>query len=100
MSAQKHSDGPWKWEPDDPCNPGDNYHNISAEPGYHNKETNTGFGLTGFMSEYDARLIASAPRLLKALQDIVEKLDDGFLIGEGETVHVNAREAIRKAIKG
>jgi len=66
-----HTPGPWRL--DDPTAfdhreslINDDYHFVDAGDGFHAQNGN-GFGLSGFMSIDDARLIAAAPDLLEAL---------------------------------
>lgn len=44
------------------------YRFIDAGLGFYSKE-NTGFGITGYISEADAKILAAAPELLEACED-------------------------------
>lgn len=46
------------------------YHHIGAGKWFHDDYSNTGFGLSGYMSIHDARLITAAPDLLEALIEL------------------------------
>lgn len=63
----KHTPGPWDLDhPRDGHITGDDYHIISAGCGFFAAGA-SGFRLTGFASEADARLLVAAPELLDAL---------------------------------
>ena len=66
-----HTPGPWKIMSEDEIMFG-NYRGVIAGKGYLDKQTNTGFNVTAWMSESDARLISCAPELLEALKDAIE----------------------------
>lgn len=72
MSEIKHTPGPWIL--DDAPNHADvianDYHFIDAGAGCTGM-SKPGFGIAGCMSLADARLIAAAPELLEALQEIL-----------------------------
>jgi hypothetical protein len=70
--AAAHTPGPWIL--DDPRRVRPEYvgyHHIDAGKGFHDEHTGTDFGLSGFMSEADARLIAAAPDLLDMLKRVL-----------------------------
>lgn len=73
MSEFKGTPGPWRLDEkgvgNDHIIDGE-YHVIEAGIGYCGPNS-AGFGLHGFMSIADARLIAAAPKLLKALEGIM-----------------------------
>lgn len=74
MGKFKGTKKPWRIADDDPtfsALASDTYHQIKAGRGYHDDEDNAGFGIQGFMSIHDAKLIAAAPELLEALQLII-----------------------------
>lgn len=73
----KFTPGPWKIMPEDGVMSG-NYRGIVAGKGYLDKQTNTGFNVTAWMSESDARLISCAPELLEALKYFVQLIEDGI----------------------
>lgn len=100
MSSAKHTPGPWRL--DDPIHGdvlGDGYHAIDAGAGI---GPGRGFGLCGFMSPADARLIAAAPELLEALYGVEIRLSALESIGieldnDQEVILREARAAIAKA---
>lgn len=98
MSSEfKGTKGPWRIGDDDVSFEHvahDTYHQICAGGGYHNARENNGFGLSGFMSIYDAQLISAAPELLEALQDALHAHDKHGEHSEWDF----AREAINKAL--
>ena len=62
-----HTPGPWQQHaPRIDGKIDQTYREITAWNGFHPE----GFGLSGFMSEADARLIACAPELLEALRGL------------------------------
>ncbi|HCR4030167.1 TPA: hypothetical protein OOF45_000133 [Morganella morganii] len=71
----KGTPGPWEITDDVESNrhtASNTYHHIGAGKWFHDDFSNTGFGISGFMSIHDAKLIAAAPDLLDALIKIVE----------------------------
>lgn len=75
MDKFKGTPSPWRVDDQDPTFYGvasDTYHQIKAGAGYLVEGENKGFGLSGIMSIHDANLIAAAPALLEALQEMVE----------------------------
>lgn len=74
MNTPKHTKGEWRQFPKHELIPDlgkDNtYRSIVSGKGYYDKKTKTGFDLTGYISEADANLIASAPKLLQRIQDL------------------------------
>jgi hypothetical protein len=73
-----HTPGPWRL--DDRSNAhvlGDTYHVIEAGQGHHDPDNGfTGFRVTAFISQADARLIHAAPDMAEALQKAALCLDD------------------------
>jgi hypothetical protein len=64
----KHTPGPWQQHaPRIDGKIDQTYREITAWNGFYPE----GFGLSGFMSEADARLIACAPELLEVLRNLV-----------------------------
>ncbi|HGY2266228.1 TPA: hypothetical protein ACNVDL_001785 [Morganella morganii] len=69
----KGTPGPWEITDDVESNrhtASDTYHHIGAGKWFHDDFSNTGFGISGFMSIHDAKLIAAAPDLLDALIEL------------------------------
>lgn len=97
--STKHTPGPWRVSDDDQdfvhCAT-DHYHQISAGKGYYGGEPNTGFGLQGFLSLSDARLISAAPELLDALEEVMDEISGRIELEAGTRFRVCA--AIRKAL--
>ncbi len=87
-----HTPGPWQQHaPRIDGKIDQTYREITAWNGFHPE----GFGLSGFMSEADARLIAAAPEMLEALDKIA-----CFAPGNGDVCEIIAkvaRSAIAKA---
>ena len=61
----KHTPGPWIHTEDD-----DNYHAVTAGCGYHVNSDDDGFEIAGCISKANAMLIAAAPDLLEALEEL------------------------------
>lgn len=76
------------------------YYTIIAGEGFWRSSDNTlGFGLTGYMSKQNARLLAAAPDLLQACKDAFDYLHT-LNINTGDTgdqVYQNLDLAIKKA---
>ncbi|MBT0337422.1 hypothetical protein [Morganella morganii] len=69
----KGTPGPWEVTDDVESNrhtASDTYHHIGAGKWFHDDFSNTGFGISGFMSIHDAKLISAAPDLLDALIEL------------------------------
>ncbi len=69
----KGTPAPWAILDDIECNrptASETYHHIGAGKWFHDDYSNTGFGLSGYMSIHDARLITAAPDLLEALIEL------------------------------
>ncbi|MDM8751797.1 hypothetical protein [Morganella morganii] len=69
----KNTPAPWAILDDIKCNhptASETYHHIGAGKWFHDDYSNTGFGLSGYMSIHDARLITAAPDLLEALIEL------------------------------
>ncbi|OBU11732.1 hypothetical protein [Morganella psychrotolerans] len=69
----KNTPAPWAILDDIECNhstASETYHHIGAGKWFHDDYSNTGFGLSGYMSIHDARLITAAPDLLEALIEL------------------------------
>lgn len=69
----KNTPAPWAILDDIECNrstASEVYHHIGAGRWFHDDHSNTGFGLSGYMSIHDARLITAAPDLLEALIEL------------------------------
>ncbi|HDS6401459.1 TPA: hypothetical protein QHX37_002429 [Morganella morganii subsp. morganii] len=87
----KGTPGPWEVTDDVESNrhtASDTYHHIGAGEWFHDDFSNTGFGISGYMSIHDAKLIAAAPDLLKALIELRKLV----------THHDQADAAINKAL--
>lgn len=81
----KHTPGPWRIMSEDGVMSG-NYRGIEAGRGYLDKQTNTGFNVTAWMSESDARLISCAPEMYEALTAILDLADSDPFATIGMTV--------------
>ena len=69
----KGTPGPWEitdYVESNRYTASETYHHIGAGKWFHDDYSNTGFGLSGYMSIHDARLIAAAPELLEALIEL------------------------------
>lgn len=55
-----------------------NYYRISAGDGFFDNRNPNGFGITGYVSEADAKLIAAAPELLEACKRYMEILKEYY----------------------
>lgn len=69
----KGTPGPWEitdYVESNRYTASETYHHIGAGKWFHDDCSNTGFGLSGYMSIHDARLIAAAPDLLEALIEL------------------------------
>lgn len=68
-----HTKGPWILDEmySSPDILGEHYHSIHAGCGYHSDESDIGFEINGCISTADAHLIAAAPDLLEALEDML-----------------------------
>lgn len=106
MESFKGTPGPWRIDDKDPtfsALAGDTYHQIKAGHGYHDDEYNAGFGIQAYMSIHDANLIAAAPELLEALQNLISgcegMADAGMfdMICHGDEIEA-ANAAINKAL--
>ena len=73
----KHTPGPWRIMSEDGVMSG-NYRGIEAGRGYLDKQTNTGFNVTAWMSESDARLISCAPEMYAIIDYFVQLVEDGI----------------------
>jgi len=91
--------GPWRL--DDPIHGTvrADYHCIDAGRGYLVAGGN-GFGIAGFMTIHDARLITAAPDLLQSLQDMYAAFVDCVEGGPEDELMKFARAAISKALGG
>jgi hypothetical protein len=72
---KKYTPGPWKQELKQFHKDGEIYHEhdyyeISSGLGFQKDEDGSGFGITGYMNEANAKLIAAAPEILEALIDL------------------------------
>lgn len=78
--AKKHTPGPWKFylkqlaiDPND-SDKGymtkKDYHEIATEQAFYEFKTGEGFGITGYINESNAQLIAMAPELLKEVEEL------------------------------
>ncbi|EML9905123.1 hypothetical protein RG393_003798 [Morganella morganii] len=70
----KGTPGPWEitdYVESNRYTASETYHHIGAGKWFHDNYSNTGFGLSGFMSIHDARLITAAPDLLYSLQKLL-----------------------------
>ena len=107
MEKFKGTPGPWRVSDDNYTFQHvahDFYHQISAGCGYLNEREGMGFSLSGLMSIHDASLIAAAPELLEALQDMLGgwkyiREQHGDLYGVGwDRAQEKAEDAIKKAL--
>jgi hypothetical protein len=94
-----HTPGPWRVNLDFK-HTDINYHQIIALDDF--KKNGPGFSITGCIGIEDARLIAAAPDLLKALEDIViweNKITIKDESGEYISTKTNLFEAAEEVIK-
>ncbi len=87
----KGTPGPWEitdYVESNRYTASETYHHIGAGKWFHDDYSNTGFGLSGYMSIHDAKLIAAAPDLLEALIELRKLV----------THHDQADAAINKAL--
>jgi hypothetical protein len=75
-----------------------NYRGIEAGRGYLDKQTNTGFNVTAWMSESDARLISCAPEMYEALKAIKNTLE--IALDEGSAGYIGHNLIVRDRLKG
>lgn len=98
MSEPKFTPGPWVLdnasEHVDVIS--DDYHFIDAGNGYFDDKQ--GFGISGYMSIHDARLIAASPDLFEACQMLLVCMSQ--VNREGDLAAEKARAAITKALGG
>jgi hypothetical protein len=87
----QHTPGPWDVDTGSNTHVDAIYHQIDAGQGFFNPFTGQGFGLCGYMSLADAKLISAAPELLHACKDILD-----FLRNHGYDTQM-VRSAIAKA---
>lgn len=106
MEKFKGTPGPWRVSDDDYTFQhvaDDFYHQISAGCGYLDEREGMGFSLSGPMSIHDASLIAAAPELLEALQELISGYEDREHLGmfdmlvHGDLIQ-KANAAIKKAL--
>lgn len=98
----KHTPGPWRLDDLNDCSVVDEtYRSIAGGVGFFVTEgpyANQGFGLSGHISDADARLIAAAPEFLEALRELVSLEADGKQADEGAIeAWERARAVIAKA---
>jgi len=110
MEAAKYTPGPWRLN--DPYAGrahvlSDDYHSIDAGHGFLGDppQREPGFGIMGFMSLADARLISAAPELLEALQAVAritrtKGMTDAERKAAMRDIGETARAAISKALGG
>jgi len=97
-----HTRGPWRL--DDPIHAdvlSEDYHCIDAGRGYCTEDDRNGFGISGFMSLADARVMAAAPTMLAALYealDYFEAREDINYDGTGPNAAMSLANEIRAAI--
>jgi hypothetical protein len=98
MKQGAHTPGPWRLN--DPhagrnhvlC---ETYHSIDGGIGFlPDDPAEQGFGVTGYMTLADARLMAAAPEMFKTLSDL-----DGWLANTGHDKDHPWRVSIRAAIE-
>jgi hypothetical protein len=79
MKNFKGTPGPWKHDTDFELYEKDFYSKIDGGIGYlDDKNPNTGFSITGCISDSNAKLIATAPELLEALENLYNNVfEDG-----------------------
>ena len=102
MTAAKHTPGPWQYDTDPT---GWEYRIVQADrapytPGYSDVahfSVNTVRGEARDVQEANARLIASAPDLLEALDRIVNQFDHEIGPEHVDEYYSDARAAIAKA---
>lgn len=96
----KHTPGPWTVDTSFHLYEKDKYYNITGGCGYWSLEEDDrekGLSITGVISDADAKLIAAAPSLLEALQNLVEWVE---MADKGERPGYSfdqAKTAIKKA---
>lgn len=95
----QYTPGPWRLDNDElrsgVFSDNENYHGIEAGDGY--LKDGQGFNCTGFMTKADAQLIAAAPGLYEALNDLLNdciNFDNGNLT---LAFQEKASDALRKA---
>ena len=99
MKQQGYTKGPWRFELSSAAG-NDCYYEITGGRGYYDESTNEGFLLTGFIKLDDAALLAAAPDLLEALQeltDLMQGVIDGSYTPDSFTLQP-AQNAIAKAL--
>lgn len=98
MKEFKGTPGPWSLNKHDIFSEhvSDEYNFISAVCSYLDKQTKKGFMLSGCVSTSDAQLIAAAPDLLEALQNMVTSYE--FEASSDNPSLLAARAAISKAL--
>ncbi len=102
----KHTPGPWTWR-NEPFDDGTPFFVITAGIGFFGSHSTlpSGFCASGIMSEANARLIASAPELLAALEAMMQGAewapsgDNTRFVSPASDVAKAARAAIAK-VKG
>lgn len=93
----KHTKGPWEVDSESYLGDKDeHYHSITAGCGYHVTGDDDGFEISGCMSTANARLIASAPCLLDALEALLAVADQ-YDLPLSDPERISARLAIAKA---
>ena len=83
MALSDHTPGPWTIE----------------STGYRDQQTILDANGDCATVKANARLIAAAPSLLKALQDMVAGSYEGFAHNEGQATVERAQQAVEKATK-
>jgi hypothetical protein len=79
IETRSHTPGPWKLIPNggDALEPNPYYWAIVAGAGFFDDQFEYhGFRVTGFMTAENAKVLTSAPELLKALKDMLRSFDD------------------------
>ena len=103
----KGTKGPWRIDDNDPTFQhvaSDTYHQIRGGDGHFDRVNGSGFGISGILSIHDANLIAAAPDILEALQDMLSgwkyiRDQHGDLYGVGwDRAQDKANTAINKAL--
>lgn len=76
MSKTEHTPGPWKHDTTFHLYEKDRYNSVIAGNGFEDGDNNYhGFTLNGIMTDADAKLIAAAPELLEALEELYNAID-------------------------